>query len=153
MAKVHAQQRRTGRAGQLGGAQNRAVPANHDDDLSPLGRVRAGRHLFHARAGDIGCLGLEDAHVQAGLDEPLDDEAGAPERILPPGVRHDQSRPPAAADVHCAHFFMNVLRFDYPSLGTFMGAFAVAFMGGLHGVFTAGFHCWLSLGGLHWGPS
>ena len=48
VAEVHAQQGRPGGPGELGGAQQRAVSADHDHDLRPLGGVRAGRHLLHA---------------------------------------------------------------------------------------------------------
>ena len=44
MAEVDPEQRRAGRRGQLGGAQDRAVAAEHDDDLAAVpGRVGPGR--------------------------------------------------------------------------------------------------------------
>jgi hypothetical protein len=103
VAEVHAEQRRARRAGELGGAEQRAVAADHDHDLGALRCPRARRHLLRAHAVDVGRLGTEDPHGHASVDEPAHHEPGAPQRFLPPGVRHDKNRPPAAPEVHHAH--------------------------------------------------
>ena len=91
VAEVDAQQGRRGGPGKLGGAEQRAVSADDDHELGALGGVRAGRHLLHAGAVDVDRLGRGDPYLDAGGDEPLDDEP-ASARSLRPGSRRDQER-------------------------------------------------------------
>lgn len=107
--QVHAEQRHRGRAGQLGGAQQRAVTAQDDDQLGPFqGRVVLRDHLDVGAAQLLGLL-VEHPHVDARLDQPFHDEAGAAHGRLPARVRRHQDGPLGirpvrrAARAHRAH--------------------------------------------------
>ena len=89
MAEVHADERDPGRAGQLGGAQQAAVTAEHEDELGTVGRLVIGRHLRGARAAELAGQG---PHGQAGGHQPVHHQPGTAQRGLPPRVRRHQHR-------------------------------------------------------------
>src|SRR5256885_14848603 len=103
VTEVDAEQRHLCGSRQLGCAQQRAVAA---EDEHHFGTFRGSGVVGDDVRGDVQagevevrCFGLECAYADAGLRELDRDLAGAPDRVLAPGVRHDQDAPRIPA--HC----------------------------------------------------
>lgn len=81
-AEVDAEHRHPGRAGELGAAQQRAVTAEDDEQLTPVEALRGGLldefHLLGHR--NVLGLVLQDTHTDAVVQQPLDDEFGTADR-------------------------------------------------------------------------
>src|SRR6516162_4928011 len=90
VAEVDTEQRGPGRPCDLGGAQQRAVPAENDHHLGIGCRGGRGGHHVGARALKVGGLGRQHAHVDPGGGEPVHHQAGVAHHGGPAGVRHDE---------------------------------------------------------------
>ena len=90
VTEVDPDQRHLGRPGKLGGPQQAAVAAQHDDELGTLGGLVAGRNLLRARRDE---LARERADGDPRGGEPAGHEPGTAHRVLPPGVRRHQHGP------------------------------------------------------------
>jgi hypothetical protein len=89
VTEVHADQRHPGGAGQLGGAQQRTVAAQDDDQLGADGRLGAGRHLFGPGRAELTRQGTDG---DAGRGQPFRHQPGTAQRVLSPRMRRDQHR-------------------------------------------------------------
>src|SRR5215472_7111583 len=90
VAEVDAEQRRSGGPGHLGGAQQRAIAAEHDHHLGVCRRIRCRGHHIRAHAFQGGRLRREDTHAEPGRRQPVYYETGAAQGCRAARVGHHE---------------------------------------------------------------